>query len=126
MIYFTFIVQDKGIIENPLINLGNSFMIWLFYILFSKTEIHYVLPIFALMTFILIGNNYIEYEKVNKNSEIMILLAKRFQTFCGFLIFVLGITGFGKYYIKQKKEKKIFSFIKFIFGSKEGKCKSLS
>jgi len=119
IIYFTLnISTDKSI--NPFIEMKNSLILWVFFILFTKMNIYFTIVVFSLLCFHFVLGNFIEYyKKEEENTENIEKVRNKIYPLMGIFIMI----GFTKYsFAKYKEYKKTFSLSKFIFGIK--KCKN--
>lgn len=117
IIYFTLNFTSK-VTELPHMQIITVVIIWIFYILFSKSDARFSLITFALTTIAYIINSYIEYYKNEKNiNENLVKQLEVFKTFAFYSIFISTIIGFVVYFIKTRCDYgKQFNFMKFIFG----------
>ena len=105
--------QEKQI--SPFENLKLSFIIYFFFLLFTKMNIQ-----FTIVTFILLGisyflTNYIKY--INNNESQLSKLLIKITEIIYLLIILLVLVGFTLYYIKQRKQhSKNFTHMKYLFG----------
>jgi len=125
IIYFTLNITNNDN-AHPLQQLSTSFLLWIFFIIFSKMNLTFTIVIFLLLSISYTIQNFKNYYKdndqFNKNKEIIEKLEK-YNKYLGASISLLTIIGFLFYFIKERKEKKNFSFYYFIFGKKT--CDSL-
>ena len=116
-IYFTLnFTGDEN--EHPGIRIKNTIIVWLYFLIFTKTNIYTTIIIFITLLIIYILNNYVTYNKKdnNKNKKIINNLEKILKIFERILFFVM-IIGFIIYFIKKNKDhKKDFNYLYFLFG----------
>ena len=120
-IYFTlnFAGDNK---EHPGVKIKNTIILYLYFLIFTKTNIYTTIIIFITLIIIYIINNYITYYKKddNKNKKVIENLEKILKLFEKILFFEM-IIGFIIYVIKQKNDhKNNFNYFYFIFG--KNKC----
>jgi hypothetical protein len=120
-IYISFIITDKKP-NNPLVTFKNSLIIWIFFILFTKTNSYYTAIIISLLIIIFILNNYRDYQKEKYKKESLTILDLQIILLLITVIFLL-LGNIHYFLIKRQKYGKQFSLNKFIFGII--KCHSL-
>ena len=113
LIYFTldFIEKKK---KHPIDILKKTIIIWILFIVSTKTyyifTFMFILFLFCLYVIdeyeVYLKENNIKYNKNNIDKT---------RTYLEYLSFIMLIIGFVIYFIKQKKEKKNFSYLKFFF-----------
>ena len=125
IIYFTLNITNKDNV-HPAQQLTTSFFLWIFFIIFSRMNLTFTIVVFLLLSISYTIKNFYEYYKENddfdKNKELIEKLEK-YNKYLGASISLLTITGFLFYFMKERNEKKNFSFYYFIFGKKT--CDSL-
>ena len=100
IIYFTLnISTDESI--NPFIEMKNSLIIWIFFILFTKMHIYITIIVFSLLCFHFVLGNFIEYyKKEEENTENIEKLRNTIYPLMAILITI----GFIKYGFAKHKE----------------------
>ena len=125
IIYFTLNITNKDNV-HPLQQLTTSFFLWIFFIIFSRMNITFTIVVFLLLSVSYTIKNfqkyYTENDDFNNNKELIEKLQK-YNKYLAASISLLTIIGFTLYFMKERKEKKNFSFYYFIFGKKT--CDSL-
>lgn len=117
IIYFTINVGSDWLGENihPLYQLGASIVLWIIFIIFTKTTVLFKSIIFACLCLQYLLGNFHKYYNSNNNTDYVnyIDIANK-----GLIIIIImsGIIGFVKYILKEKKEHKDFSWWKFFVG----------
>lgn len=117
IIYFTVNVSEEWVGENihPLHELGLSIILWLIFIIFTKTTLLYKGIIFACLCLHYLLNNFHKY--YTNNNEVNYLHIIEYADKALFtIIIVSGIIGFVKYILKEKREHKNFTWWKFFVG----------
>jgi uncharacterized membrane protein len=108
---------------SPLETFGNTLMIWISFLLFTKMSELFTILCFTLLIigYILSSQlNYIKNENTKKNNEKEAELYKYLINCTLFLFFIIMVIGFVMYYFKQRNEhKKNWDMFKFIFGIHE-------
>ena len=128
LIYFTLSLsaQANSVAVHPLFTLISSFIILLFYILFIKCNIYFIVMCFILLFVVLILQNYIYfYNNVTEEDSLedRTNKIKKLERYIQFIIVFIGILlliGFLIYLRKQFIDHyKNFSILKFIFTYKK-------
>jgi uncharacterized membrane protein YbjE (DUF340 family) len=122
LIYFTIdLTEEKN--EHPIELMKKTFIIWLLFVIGTKT--HYK---FTFLIIILLFSLYMidEYELHLKDKKIKYDkdLFEKYKSYVQYSIFAVLISGFFVYLFKQKRDKKDFSYFKFIFGTT--KCSKIN
>ena len=128
LIYFTVqFTEDADVPSHPTVNMGKALLVWIFYILFSKTHLKSTIAIFILLAILYTLSSFKNYykklenidddtvskEDIIKNQNLVELL----QNITAYVIAVAVIISFIMYYLDQKKDHgKNFSIFKFISG----------
>ena len=122
LIYFTMDFSSTEVID-PIVQLKRSLVLWLFLLFFTKMDIYFTGVSLFLLVSTYIMNNFVQYykEEEEKNKDKIETMTK-VMTALELVIIVLILVGFVKYFIKQRKDHKNFSFVKFMLGIK--KCKN--
>ena len=124
-IYFTItITSEKN--ENPFDLLLKAFLIWIFFILFTRMSHLPTLLVMILLLIIYFTNNYRTYlkNKKNKSKSISSKLLLSFQKVLLIAIIIIIFIGNINYFLlKKNKYGKDFTILKYIFGIQ--KCTSL-
>ena len=123
IIYFT--IDYSGTkINHPIQTLLITGIIWLFYILISKQNLTFTIIIFGLITLIYFLYDFMNYYKdqykqtKDKEFQSKIDTLDKIITYTTYIIIVISVIGFLKYYSFQKGVRKNkFHNAKFIFGS---------
>lgn len=125
MIYFTidFAKDENTPPEHPIKNMGKAFIVWVIFHIFTHLKQFATGILVLLLMIVYVSDNYSSYLKslpdVNNN---VIEKLKLLEKISFGLALVIGILGFGMYFIEKRREyKNNFSLFKFIFGVK--KCK---
>jgi hypothetical protein len=114
LIYFTTTLTSKTM-EHPGTTLKRSSILWLTFMVVTKTNIYFSTIIFMLLMCIFVLKNFENYYKKTKNKEKELLMIK--SKGMGEKVFIgTTLVGFITYFYKQYKERKNFSFFKFIMG----------
>ena len=120
IIYFTLNITNKEVV-HPVEQLSLSFVLLIFFILFTKMNFTFTIIVFILLCTSYVIQNGISYYQQknvnNQNGEIVNTLLN-YNYILGLAINVITIIGVISYYLKEKKEKKQFSLYYFIFGKK--------
>ena len=128
LIYFTLSLsaQANSVAIHPLFTSISSFVILLFYILFIKCNIYFIVTSFVLLFIVLILQNYIYfYNNVNDENSIEERRnkIKKLERYIQFIIIFIGILLFVGFLIYLRKQfidhYKQFSILKFIFTYKK-------
>ena len=120
IIYFTLNVTNKDVV-HPLEQLSVSFVLLLFFILFTRMNLTFTITVFILLCTSYVIQNGVSYYKqnnVNNKNDGIVNTLSNFNNILGMAINFITIVGFILYYLKERKEKKRFSFYYFIFGKK--------
>jgi len=120
IIYFTLNVTNKDVV-HPLEQLSVSFVLLLFFILFTRMNLTFTIIVFMLLCTSYVIQNGIHYyqeNNVNNKNDGIVNTLSNFNNILGMAINFITIVGFILYYLKERKEKKRFSFYYFIFGKK--------
>ena len=117
LIYFTLnIAADiDGKQMHPLKELGMAFILWIAFIIFTKTTVLYKIIIFiSLCLHYVLGNFNTYYNNINDSThnDIVKIIDKSIV----FIIITTTIVGFIKYILKEKREHHYFSWYKFFIG----------
>jgi len=122
LIYFTMDFSSTEVI-NPIVQLKRSLVLWVFLLFFTKMDIYFTGVSLFLLVSTYIMNNFVQYykEEEEKNKDKIETMTK-VMTALELVIIVLILVGFFKYFLKQQKDHKNFSFAKFMLGVK--KCKN--
>ena len=122
LIYFTMDFSSTEVID-PIVQLKRSLVLWVFLLFFTKMDIYFTGVSLFLLVSTYIMNNFVQYykEEEEKNKDKIEMMTK-VMTALELVIIVLILVGFVKYFIKQRKDHKNFSFTKFMLGVK--KCKN--
>jgi hypothetical protein len=117
LIYFTLnIAADiDGKQMHPLKELGMAFILWIAFIIFTKTTVLYKIIIFiSLCLHYVLGNFNTYYNNINDSThnDIVKIIDKSIV----FIIIITTIVGFIKYILKEKREHHKFSWYKFFIG----------
>ena len=118
MIYFA-ISFDSSSNEIPSKRIGQSFLIWILFILFTKMNLPFTYVAFILLTVAYIVNDYINYyksEDPKKNAELIENYKNIFHNLIKVIVVII-IAGSSIYSFKQYNDHKSnFSLFKFVFG----------
>jgi len=117
LIYFTINLTAgiDGIVSNPIHQLLAASVLWVAFIIFTKTTVIYKSIIFiSLCLHYTLGNfnKYYEEKNINDYINLITVLDKSLLV----IIVVTTIIGFISYVIKEKQEHKRFSWYKFFIG----------
>lgn len=117
LIYFTINLTAgiEGVQTNPLNQLLATSVLWIAFIIFTKTTIVFKLIIFiSLCLHYILGNfnNYYHENNINDYIPFITIIDKSLMV----IIFITTILGFIDYIIKEKSEHKRFSWYKFFIG----------
>ena len=128
LVYFTVqFTEDEEVPSHPTINMGKAVLVWIFYILFSKTHIQSTFAIFILLAILYTLSSFKNYyrklenidddtvskEDIIKNQNLVELL----QNITAYVIAITVIVSFIFYYLDKKQEYgKTFTIFKFISG----------
>lgn len=125
MIYFTidFAKDEDEPPEHPVINMGKAFIVWVIFHVFTHLKQSATGILVLLLMIVYISDNYASYLKSLPNIDSNLIEKLKLLEKISFgVALVIGIVGFGIYFIEKRREyKNNFSFFKFIFGVK--KCK---
>lgn len=130
LIYFSLSLsaQANSVAVHPLLTTLSSFLILMFYVLFIKSNIYFIVMTFILLFVVLVLQNYVYFYNNLKDKDTyeerkkIIDKLKRIIEFLLIFICILLFIGFLFYVRKQYIEhNKDFSILKFIFSYK--KCK---
>ena len=130
IIYFSLDFASTEDHVHPVEIMQRSILIWLFFLIFNKMDLIYSTIIFVVLFYILVIKNYIQYyNKSNEDKELDKIMQKRLELaknsseIATVIILLVMAIGFPLYLIKQqKKYKKNFNILTFIFG--KTKCRS--
>jgi len=129
MIFFALSFTSSDVV-NPSTHVKKAFIVWIFYILFTKMNLTFTIATFLTLLALYIVGLYIDYYKKidNKDSNQHKELLAKFETYKNALtkvILLLVVIGFVLYFIQQHQDHKTdFSLYKYLFGVR--KCASLS
>ena len=134
LIYFT-IDFTSGTYLSPFKIVTYTIQLWIFYLMIIRMNIYFTVVVASLLFLLYVTDEYFEYivkvetEELikdtdqDKTDEIINSFRskhsylKEFVDKLEYLILIITIVGFVSYYLKQKKEKKNFSTLNFIFGN---------
>ena len=104
-------------IHNPFEHFKLSFIIWIFFILFTKMHLSTTIISFCLVCVSYILNEYaVHYEKENKpESATQMKNYSKLVLKCNMILICIGFGAYLLYEYKDYKTK--FNFVKFLFGS---------
>lgn len=113
---------------HPLETLGNTLILWVFFVLFTRMSLTFTIIVFLLIALKYILTMYKEYYEENgENEKKDDKIIENLEKVGEYIIYLVGgmiLIGFSLYFRKQYKEYyKDWSTYKFIFGV--NKCKSL-
>ena len=119
MIYFTMDFSSTEVV-NPMIQLRRSILLWVFLLIFTKMDIYFTGMSLLLLVITYIMNNFVQYYSVEseQNKDKIERMSGYIHLF-ELINLLLILVGFTRYYLKQRKDHKNFSFSKFIFGVKK-------
>ena len=126
LIFFIFFAVNLSSEEHmhPLIAIRNTFVLWIFYILFIRMDTTYLgICFFLLISYYLLETykSYLKNHDINTYNQQIDELEK-YSQYIMYIFIVPLIIGFYKYY---KEERKLygssFNYLRFILGHK--KCK---
>ncbi len=119
MIYFTMDFSSTEVV-NPMIKLRRSILLWVFLLIFTKMDIYFTGMSLLLLVITYIMNNFVQYYSVEseQNKDKIERMSGYIHLF-ELINLLLILVGFTRYYLKQRKDHKNFSFSKFIFGIPE-------
>jgi len=126
IIYFALGFASNEHSPNPLYIIKQTMIIWLFFLIFNKMDLPYIIIVSFILFATLICKNYISYFNTHedkKYKEKIPFIEDVSNILITFSV-LISIVGFFIYFRKQRLEyKDSFSYVKFIFGST--KCKNL-
>lgn len=116
MIYFTMDFSSTEVV-NPIIQLRRSILLWVFLLIFTKMNIYFTGVSLLLLVMTYIMNNFVQYYSLEseQNKDKIERISGYIHLF-ELINLLLILVGFTRYYLKQQKDHKNFSFSKFIFG----------
>jgi hypothetical protein len=123
LIYYTTNFTSKTI-EDPKIRLYHSFRLWIGFLLFTKMNSFFTIISLILIMIVYYLDNLIKYETKNNKNKKDTEKYLRIQKILEKILIVFILIGFTLYFIKQYREHKKFSIVKFLFGVT--KCQSLN
>ena len=117
IIYFTVNVAEDWVGENvhPLQELGLSIVLWIVFIIFTKTTVLYKAIIFTCLCLHYLLGNFHKYYTNNDMSNYLHIIEYADKALFTIII-VSGIIGFIKYILKERREHKNFTWWKFFVG----------
>lgn len=123
IIYFSLGFASSQEMTHPLIIMGQSISIWIFFLLFNKMDIAFTIIVLVGLFGILVMKNFVDYYKtIDSGSSLIDFLSGVINNLFVFVCFVV-ITGFLLYLRKKHREYQgSFSIIRFLLGNT--KCKS--
>jgi Ca2+/Na+ antiporter len=136
IIFFTIDYSDKDI-ESPSAKLIKAFLVYIFFLLFTKMDIKPTIFVLMLLVGVYVSNSYKKFYKAKfkqikkpkkhdiaqHNKQIDTISNTQKGLMVAVVVVILG--GFVIYYREKKEEyNKIFDFKKFIFGVV--KCKGMN
>tara|TARA_Y100000591_G_C21627002_1_gene590810 strand:- start:258 stop:770 length:513 start_codon:yes stop_codon:yes gene_type:complete len=122
LIYFTIdLTEEKN--EHPIELMKKTIVIWLLFVIGTKTHYKFTYLIIILLFSLYMIDEYELYLKDNKKKYDKDLF-KKWELYIQYLILAVLISGFFVYLSKQKRDKKDFSYFKFIFGTT--KCSKIN
>ena len=134
LIYFT-VDFTSGTYLSPIKITSYTIQLWLFYIMIIRMNIYFTVVVASLLFLLYVTDEYFEYiikvetedlikdTDEDKTNEIIDTFRKKhnhlkqFVDILEYTILLITIIGFISYYLKQKKEKKNFSTMKFLLGN---------
>ena len=113
LIYFTVDLMED-VKHHPLYLFKKSLLIWSLFVMTTRT--HYMFTIIIIINFFMLYvideyRIYLEENNIDNDKELLNSIQVKIE----YLAYVVLIVGFIQYYIKQRKEKKDFSHLKFFF-----------
>lgn len=106
-------------IKNPFDTLKFSFLIWIFFVLFTRMTIEFTIIVFVLAAILYYLITLVDYYKIDKLKDRTkdIERVKRYIHVLKYMIIIFILIGFVLYFMKQYNEKnEDWSINKFIFG----------
>ena len=124
LIYFTVNLTAgiDGAESNPFKQLLAAGMLWLVFIIFTKTTVIYKSIIFVSLCLHYILGNFNQYYKEKNINEYINIITVADKSLL-VIIYVTTVLGFINYIIKEKSEHKRFSWYKFFIGV--DRCKNI-
>jgi len=116
LIFFTSSINANSH-ESPLVKLRKAFIIYIFFIMFSKMNLFFTIIGFAILCCIYISNDYYNFltfkkEKIDHNYD-------NFQDILRISLIIWTLVGFIVYFLKQKRDhKNNFNLLTFFIGKK--------
>tara|TARA_Y100000996_G_scaffold349930_1_gene288813 strand:- start:289 stop:831 length:543 start_codon:yes stop_codon:yes gene_type:complete len=122
LIYFTLNFTDHEH-PHPIIALRNALVIWILFVIFGKTRMHYSIAAFIIFVVVFVIETYKNYHYnrniSDKDKDVIISRLNRVHRIALLASVFVLLIGFVLYFLDKKKEHgKNFNFIKFIFGTK--------
>lgn len=117
LIYFT--ISFTGLIgENPIDVMKKSFILWVFFIMFTKTDFLFSSMIFIMLAITYILETFISYHIKQNTSNEFIQNLENYRNWLIIVTDVVTFVGFILYLHKQIIEHKNFDILTFIFGKR--------
>ena len=118
LIFFTINLIGENSV-HPLEVLKKSLLLWSFYLILTKMDLNITLVVLSLLFSLYV---YDEYQKYMDNNKIN-YDKKQYENnkvYIQYLIMIIILIGFIKYYLRQKKEHKSeFNHIKYLLGTSQ-------
>ena len=115
LIYFTINFTTSDDIE-PVQQIKNSLYVWVFFLMFTKMNVYFTIAAFLMLAVLYGIGNFQSYYRQNNQPDkdeefekLSLLLEK--------IMLVTVVAGFLYYLVRQTREHKKFSILKFVLGS---------
>ena len=115
LIYFTIDLTEKKN-EHPIELIKKTFIIWLLFVIGTKTHYKFTYLIIILLFALYMIDEYELYLK-DKEKKYDKKLFEKIKLYTEYSTLAVLLSGFFVYLSKQKRDKKDFSYFKFIFGT---------
>lgn len=118
VIYLTFTALDPNANEkSPLYSIKNTFIIWIFYLMFTKQTLNVASIIIGLLLTAYISDQFVTYYEKNITQNNLLKISEKIRCYTFNASVFLIIVGFINCFLSKKQEYGInFDTSKFIFG----------
>ena len=115
LIYFT-ISFTGSFGENPYEVLKKSFVLWVFFVMFTRTNIWFASTTFVLLAVLYILETFISYHMKEKDGKERVAMLETYKARLMYVTASITVVGFLMYLHKQYKEQRNFNMLTFVFG----------
>lgn len=115
LIYFT-ISFTGSFGENPYEVLQKSFFLWIFFVMFTRTNIWFASITFILLAVLYVLETFITYHTKEKDGKERVVMLETYKARLMYVTIGITILGFLLYLYKQYNEHRNFNILTFVFG----------